>query len=116
MKNAHSVWGAGPEVPERRFDAADITYGDAPGRTIFSLRRRGLAGYDALIPAADPVGDQPAVLLRCLLPCEMTGVKRVNLAVRQKLVEILVVRPRHEVVVLACHDLGRGCDHRQQVS
>src|SRR5258708_33622348 len=75
----------------------------------------GLAGYDAAIPAADPVGDQPAVLLRCLLPCEMTGVERVNLAARQELVEILVVRPRHELVVPARHDLGRGRDRRQQV-
>src|SRR6266542_1852253 len=75
----------------------------------------GLAGYDAPISAADPVGDQPAVLLRCLLPCEVTGVERVNLAVREELAEILVVRPRHELVVLACHDLGRGGDRGQQV-
>jgi hypothetical protein len=61
----------------------------------------GLAGYDAPIPAADPVGDQPTVFFRCLLPCEVTGVERVNLAVREELVEILVVRPRHELVVPA---------------
>src|SRR5215470_14446223 len=75
----------------------------------------GLAAYDAPVPAADPVGDQPAVLFGCWLPGEMAGVEGVNLAVRQKLVEILVVRPRDEVVVAACHDLGRGRDRRQQV-
>src|SRR5580704_18318333 len=75
-----------------------------------------LAAYDAPIPAADPLGDQPAVLFRRLFPCEVTGIERVNLAVREELVEILVVRPRHQLVVPACHDLGRGGDRRQQVS
>src|SRR5258708_39805825 len=75
----------------------------------------GLAGYDAPIPAADPVGDQPAVLLRRLLPCEVTGVEGGNLAVRQELVEILVVRPRPQLLVPPCPALGRGRDSRQQV-
>ena len=110
-------WGTDPKVFERRFDAADTACGRGMPRVGPSpaCDVGGLAGYDAPIPAADPVGDQSAVLLRCLLPCEMTGVERVNLAARQKLVEILVVRPRHELVVPACHDLGRGRDRRQQV-
>src|SRR6266699_2229508 len=81
-----------------------------------ACRAGGLAGYDAPVPAADPLGDQPPVLFRGLLPCEVTGVERVNLAVREELAEVLVVRPRHELVVPACHDLGRGRDRRQQVS
>src|SRR5260370_16479915 len=66
-------------------------------------------------PSPTQSATSPAVLLRCLLPCEMTGVERVDLAVRQELAEILVVRPRHELVVPAGYDLGRGRDRRQQV-
>src|SRR6266545_7500017 len=59
----------------------------------------GLARCDAPIPAADPVDDQAAVFLGCLLPREVTGVERMDLAVGEEVVEVLVVRPRHEVVV-----------------
>ena len=66
--------------------------------------------------AADPVGDEAAVFVRCLLPREVTGVKGMDLAVREEVVEILVVRPRHEVIVAPGHDLGRRGDRRQQIA
>src|SRR6266511_3842846 len=76
----------------------------------------GLARCDAPVPAADPVDDQAAVFLGCLLPREVTGVERMDLAVGEEVVEVLVVRPRHEVVVAPGHDLGRRGDRRQQVT
>jgi hypothetical protein len=48
---------------------------------------------DPPIPPADPIDDQAAVLVRCLLPREVTGVERTELAVREEVVEVLVVRP-----------------------
>ena len=57
-----------------------------------------LARSDASIPATDPLGDQADVLLGRLLRREMTGVERMNLVVRKDLVEVLVVRPRNEVI------------------
>jgi hypothetical protein len=35
-----------------------------------------------------------------LLPREVTGVERMDLAVGEEVVEVLVVRPRHEVIQL----------------
>src|SRR6185369_11847076 len=76
----------------------------------------GLARYDAPIPAADPVDNKAAVFLRCLLPREVTCVERMDLAVGEKVVEVLVVRPRHEVIVAPGHDLGRCGDRRQEIA
>jgi hypothetical protein len=36
--------------------------------------------------------EEAAVFLRCLLPREVTGVERMDLAVREEVVEVLVVR------------------------
>ena len=55
--------------------------------------------------AADPVNDKSTVLVRCLFPGEVSGVERMDLAVREEVVEILVVRPGHEVIVAAGDDL-----------
>src|SRR6185312_15111507 len=63
------------------------------------------ARSDAPIPAADPVDDQAAVFLGCLLPREVTGVEGMGHAVREQVVEVLVVRPRHEVIVAPGEDL-----------
>jgi DNA-binding CsgD family transcriptional regulator len=75
-----------------------------------------LARRDAAVPAADPVGDQAAVLPGRLLPREVTCVERMNLAVGEEVVEVLVVRPRHKVIVAPGHDLGRRGNRRQQVT
>src|SRR6266446_3597692 len=75
-----------------------------------------LARDDAAVAAAHPVGDQSAVFLRCLLPREVTGVEGMDHAVGEEIVEVLVVRPRHEVVVAARHDLGRRGDRREQIT
>jgi hypothetical protein len=55
-------------------------------------RRWGLARCDAPIPAADPVDDQAAIVLGCLLPREVTRVERMDLAVGEEAVEVLVGR------------------------
>ena len=68
------------------------------------------------IPAAHPVDDQAAVLLRGFFPREVTGIEGMDLAVGKELVEVLVVRPRHEVIVAARHDLGRRRDRREQIT
>jgi hypothetical protein len=52
----------------------------------------GLARCDAPIPAADPVDDQAAIVLGCLLPREVTRVERMDLAVGEEAVEVLVGR------------------------
>ena len=52
--------------------------------------RVDLASY-APVPAADPVSDQAAVLLRRFLPGEVACLQRVDLTVRQKVAEVLVV-------------------------
>jgi len=75
-----------------------------------------LARSDASIPATDPLGDQAAVLLGRLLPCEMTGVETMNRAVREEVVEVLVVRLWHQVILAAGQDLGRRGDRREQVT
>jgi hypothetical protein len=36
-----------------------------------------------------------------------------DLAVGEEVVEVLIVRPRHEVIVAPGHDLGRRGDRRQ---
>jgi len=76
----------------------------------------GLARSDAPVSAVDPVDDDAAVFVRCLLPREVTGGEWMDLAVGQEFVEVLVVGPRHEVVVASGHDLGRRRDRRQQVA
>src|SRR6266567_5696912 len=78
--------------------------------------RAGLARCDAPITAADPVDDQAAVFPGCLLPREVTRVEGMDLAAGEEVVEVLVVRPRHEVIVAPGHDLGRRGDGRQQVT
>src|SRR6185437_9552685 len=75
-----------------------------------------LAWSDAPIPAADPVDDQAAVFLGCLLPREVTGVEGMGLAVGEQVVEVLVVRPRHEVIVAPGEDLRWRGDRRQYVT
>src|SRR5439155_18924201 len=60
--------------------------------------------------------DEAAVFLRCLLPSEVTRVEGMYLAVREKVVEVLVVRPRDEIVVASGHDLGRRGDRREQIA
>src|SRR6266540_5854734 len=85
-------------------------------RTMFGRPFTLLARHDAPIPAADPVDDKAAVLLRCLLPREVTRVERMDLAVGEEVVEVLVVRPRHEVIVAPGHDLGWRGDRRQQIT
>jgi hypothetical protein len=47
---------------------------------------------DPPVSASDPVGDQDAVLLGRLLPCEVTGVERMDLADREEVVQELVRR------------------------
>lgn len=49
-----------------------------------------LASY-APVPAADPVSDQAAVLLWHFLPGEVACLQRVDITVRQKVAEVLVV-------------------------
>src|SRR6266581_5386430 len=78
--------------------------------------RAGLARCDAPITAADPVDDQAAVFPGCLLPREVTRVEGMDLAAGEEVVEVLVVRPRHEVIVTPGYDLGRRGDLRQQVT
>ena len=46
----------------------------------------------------------------------MTGVEGMDLAVGEAVVEVLVVRPRHEVIVAPGHDLGRRGDRRKQIA
>src|SRR5689334_25446327 len=75
-----------------------------------------LACSDTPISAADPVDNEAAVFVRGLLPREVTGVKRMDLTVREEVVEVLVVRPRHEVIVASGNDLGRRGDPRQQIA
>ena len=62
---------------------------------------------DALVSAADPIGDQVAVLLARLLPCELTCGERMDLAVREEVMQLLVVRPWHEVIIATRDNLGR---------
>src|SRR5438552_12984551 len=62
---------ARPSQQRRRMGAA------LDGSAAACLRRAlGLARCDAPIPAADPVDDQTAVVLGCLLPREVTRVER----------------------------------------
>ena len=75
-----------------------------------------LARSDPPGSAADPVGDQAAVFLGCLLPCEVTGVEGMNFAVGEEVVEVLVVRPRHELIVAPGEVLRWRGDRRQQVT
>src|SRR6185437_16092408 len=67
--------------------------------------KTGLARSDAPVSAADPIDDEAAVFVRCLLPGEVAGVEWMDLAVGEEVVEVLVVRPRHEVVVSPGDDL-----------
>jgi hypothetical protein len=46
----------------------------------------------------------------------MASVEGMDLAVRQEVVQELVVRPRHEVVVTPGNDLGRRGDRREQIA
>jgi hypothetical protein len=55
-------------------------------------------------------------LTRRLLPCEVPGVDRMGDAVRERVIEVRVVRPRHEVVMLARDDLRRRRDRREQIA
>lgn len=68
-----------------------------------------LACCDAPMPTGDPVDDQAAVFLRRLLPREVAGVEGMDLAVGEAVVEVLVVRPRHEVVVAALRRSVSAC-------
>ena len=63
------------------------------------LPTTGLLARHAPVPAAHPVGDKATVFLRYLFPGEASGVERMDLAVGNEVVEVLVVRPRHEVIV-----------------
>ena len=56
--------------------------------------------------AADPVDDETAVVIGRLLPREVAGIERVDLAVGQQVGEVFVVGPGHEVVVASGDDLG----------
>src|SRR5258705_12906726 len=67
-------------------------------------------------PAVNPVHNKAAIFLRRLLPSKVTGIEGVNLAVGHKLVDVLVVRPRNEIIVATCDDLGRRGDRRQQLT
>ena len=53
----------------------------ALGRALQGRETDHLAGDDAPVAAADPVDDQAAVLLRRLLPREVTGGEGMDLAV-----------------------------------
>ena len=79
------------------------------------MLRSSLAS-DALISAPYPIGDHVAVLLARLLPREVTSVEWMDLAVREEVVEVLVVRPRHEVIIASVDDLGRRGDRREKVA
>ena len=91
-----------PTEPSRR--EAEVAWRRCePGETRRDVPRRhalrtGLARCPP-ITAADPVGDQAAVLLRCFLPGEVARVEGMDLIVREKVGEILVVRPRHEGII-----------------
>src|SRR5260221_6794848 len=76
----------------------------------------GVTRCDAPVYGADPVDDQAAVFLGCLLPREVTRVERMDLAAGEEVVEVLVVRPQHEVIVAPGPDLRRLGDGRQQVT
>src|SRR5258705_13271835 len=75
-----------------------------------------LRSSGAQVPAVNPVHNKAAIFLRRLLPCKVTGIEGVNLAVGHKLVDVLVVRPWNEIVVPACDDLGRRGDCWQQLT
>ena len=106
----------------RSSSSASCTMGtsrSASDSSSWRLRRRRVVwlGRDhASIPTADPVGDKATVLVSCLLPCEMAGVEWMGLAIRKKIVEVLVIRPRHEFIVATGHDLRRRRDRREQVT
>jgi hypothetical protein len=85
-------------------------------KTDGALLRPQLTRCDESIPAADPVRDQAAVFLGCFFPRDMSGVERMDLAVGEELVKVLVVRPRHEVIVAARQDMGRCRNRRQQIT
>jgi hypothetical protein len=64
------------------------------------------------ISAADPVDYEAAVFVRCLFPREVTGVERVDLAVREEVVEVLVGARRRDRRVAYALDGSRvkgGC-------
>src|SRR5258708_4080340 len=67
------------------------------------------------IATPHPVGDQTSRGLPCFLPGEVTSLESMDLAVRKDVCEVLVVRPRHDVVVASREDLGGRRDCRQQV-
>src|SRR5450755_449446 len=46
----------------------------------------------------------------------MTSVERMDLAVREEVIEVLVVGPRDEVIIATSDDLGRRGDRRQQIT
>ncbi len=77
---------------------------------------RQLARSDPPISASYPIGDRAAVFLTRLFPREVTGVERMDLAVREEVVQELVVRPRHEVIIATGEDLGRRSDRREKVA
>ena len=58
---------------------------------------RHLLSSGAQVPTVNPVHNQAAIFLRRPLPSKVTGIEGVNLAVGHKLVDVLVVRPRHEI-------------------
>ncbi len=66
--------------------------------------RDALAAQEPLEAASDPLHDETAVLIGRLLPREVAGIKRVDLAVGQQVGEVLVVGPRHQVVVASGDD------------
>src|SRR6185437_12971540 len=80
------------------------------------LTRAPLARRDVSVPAHDPVDDQAAVFLSCLLPREVTRLEGMNFAVGEKFVEVLIVRPGDKVVVAPGEDLGWRGDRRQQIT
>src|SRR4029077_18495226 len=52
----------------------------------------------------------------CSLTRRMAGAGESDVAVREEVAEVLVVRPRHEVVAVPSHDLARRGDRRQELA
>src|SRR3954451_22210865 len=71
---------------------------------------------EPLEAAGDPLHDEAAVFIGRLLPCEVAGIQWVDLAVGQQVGEVLVVGPRHQVVLASGDDLSRRRDQWQQTA
>ena len=84
---------------DRVFGATSTnTFAGSASPTAGETAELGLACRKAPIPAGDPVEEREAVFLGCLLPREVTRVERMDLAVGEEVVKVLVVRPRYEVI------------------